>query len=86
MNSEAISDDRVIEAVWTVPENEGTSFWRLGHPTHSRIERIDLYEESGPYSPIVMVRVWRDGEVFIRVPMMVCAIQYKPREKNVNDS
>ena len=89
MSSEAMSDSREIEAAWIVPENEGTSYWRVGHVcsvgTNRSIDKIDLYEEPGPYSPIAMVRIWRSGEVFIRVPMMVCAIAYKRKEEPSDD-
>jgi hypothetical protein len=88
MSSEALADEREIAGAWIVPENEGTSYWRLGYGERvgmsegwGAIEKIDLYEEPGPYSPIVMVRVWRDGEVFVRVPLMVCAIQYRRRRR-----
>ena len=84
MSSEAMSDEREIESAWTVPESESTSYWRVGRKLTGiggDIEKIDLYEEPGPYSPVIMVRIWCAGEALVRVPMMVCAISYKPRRR-----
>lgn len=73
MKSEIVTDKRDIESVGCVPENENTSFWRVGY---QNCERIEAYEELGQCSGVPFVRITIGGVVRIRMPAAAVEIIY----------
>lgn len=69
-----LTDDREIDGIWY--PGEDTAGYCVSSASH-RCEKIVAYSENGHMAPIPFFAVYRDGEIFARIPANLVEVQYK---------
>jgi hypothetical protein len=71
-----LDDTRKIESI-SYPDEDASGFWiNASKLSSSRCDEIRAYAENGQCAPVPFFAVYRDGQIYARIPAHMVEVRY----------
>jgi hypothetical protein len=75
MSDSMVNDEREIE--WVEVGGNEDNLYLTTPGQYKTCDKIEVYEEPGQMSMVPWVRIFKGDEIWVRIPVSLCAIGYK---------